>query len=105
MWAFLSEATNVECGASYELVAKFWFRDNRFSVMNIFTSAALWGLWKLRNCLCFQNGRWKDVKSLLQRICFMVGDRKILPPPQMQELEHKLEKLKCLAKQPRRLGC
>jgi hypothetical protein len=103
MWAFISEANSTECGASYELMANFWLSNKRFCVLNIFTSAALWGLWKLRNHLCFQNGRLKDVQSLLQRICVMVGDWKILcPPAQMQELEHRLEKLKCLAKQPGR---
>jgi hypothetical protein len=43
-------------------------------------TSALWGLWKLRNCLCFQNGQWRVVKHLLQKIAKLVRNWKLLCP-------------------------
>ena len=47
----------------------------------MFCAAALWGLWKLRNNLCFQGCLWKDVKFLIRHVVnqpvrLLVNDRK-----------------------------
>ena len=31
----------------------------------MFSCAVLWGLWKLKNYICFQDRRWKEVSTLL----------------------------------------
>ncbi|KAF8644203.1 hypothetical protein HU200_066520 [Digitaria exilis] len=49
----MSEAIDTECGKDFESIGKLWLSKNNL-VINIFTSAALWGLWKLRNFICFQ---------------------------------------------------
>jgi hypothetical protein len=65
MWVKLSECIEIECGDYFESIAKYWLSHKKCIVINLFTFAALWGLWKLRNCLCFQNGCWIDVNNLL----------------------------------------
>jgi hypothetical protein len=37
-----------------------WINNRKFIVENIFCAAALWGLWKLRNSVCFQGTLWMD---------------------------------------------
>jgi hypothetical protein len=81
MWVYISECLYVNLGGCFESIGKFWLSDKKNSVINIFTSAALWGHWKLRNCLCFQNGSWK-------LLC---------PPLKMVELESRLSRLRCSA--------
>ncbi|KAF8707197.1 hypothetical protein HU200_030444 [Digitaria exilis] len=88
----------------FESIGKLWLSKKNL-VINIFTSAALWGLWKLRNFICFQNGHWRDVQSLIQRITGMLIDWKILCPVEsMPDFEQKLCKMKYLARRPGRLG-
>jgi hypothetical protein len=104
VWYFISDVVEVDCGDNFESVAKMWLSNKRFCVVNVFTSAALWELWKLRNLLCFKNGQWKNVQSLLRKMLLMIEAWKILCPPlQRRELELRLTKLKFLAKQPERL--
>jgi hypothetical protein len=66
----------------------------------MFTSAALWELWKLRNHLCFQNGRWESVNGVMMKIANLVHNRNLNLP----ELESSLSRLNGLARQPGRLG-
>lgn len=103
---FISEALEMNCGSSYESVASLWLSNKKHTmIVNVVTSAALWGLWKLRNFLCFQNGMWKYIASVLWMIVGLIQNWKILcPAERVQELELRLEKLKYLAGQPGRLG-
>jgi hypothetical protein len=91
MWVYISECLYVNLGGCFESIGKFWLSDKKNSVINIFTSAALWGHWKLRNCLCFQNGSWRGVNCLLMHIVNMIHSWKLLCPPlKMVELESRL---------------
>ena len=97
IWTNISRVLEIRCGGNFESVGKL--------VVNAFTCAALWGLWKLRNSLCFQNGRWKDVQSVLHTIASLVHNWKILcPEGKLPEHELMIEKLKHLAKQLGRLA-
>jgi hypothetical protein len=94
MWIDISACVNVECGTCLENIEKLWLSNKKFTVVNIFTSTALWGLWKLRNSICFQDGHWRSVKSVLQKIATMVQNWTLLcPPEKISELEQKLNKL------------
>jgi hypothetical protein len=106
MWEHISDCTETLCGSCFENIGTLWISNKKNVVTNIFTSAALWGLWKLRNSLAFREGRWKDVNSLLQKIATLVHNWKILcPVQQTSELEQKLSSLKLSASQPARLAC
>lgn len=101
VWCNISEAIGRVCGSDFVSIGQLWLSNKKFVVVNMFTSAALWGLWKLRNSLCFQNGRWKDVQSVLHLILALVQSWKLLcPAGNLQELELLSEKLKHLAQQP-----
>ncbi|KAF8684366.1 hypothetical protein HU200_044255 [Digitaria exilis] len=103
MWLAISEVIEIDCGRNFESIGNMWL-SKRFIVDNMFTSAALWGLWKLRNSLCFQNGRWKDVPNMLQRILSTILQWKLLcPEAKRQEFEQKADKMRSLVKRPGRL--
>lgn len=53
LWKFMSEALDKEVGLDFVSLGNMWLTNMMFIVENMFCSAALWGLWKLRNCLCF----------------------------------------------------
>ncbi|KAJ1297634.1 hypothetical protein BS78_01G392000 [Paspalum vaginatum] len=61
----LSEVLGIEVGKDFESVRSLWLSNKRFLVHNIVCSAALWGVWKLRNVLCFQHGSWQNMGTLL----------------------------------------
>jgi hypothetical protein len=60
VWLNISECIDVDLGNCFESISKLWLSNKKHVVANIFTSAALWGLWKLRNNLCFH----KDVGKM-----------------------------------------
>lgn len=55
MWVHISEVVETNCAADFESIGKLWL-SKRYMVVSMFASAALWGLWELRNFICFQNG-------------------------------------------------
>jgi hypothetical protein len=67
MWIEISDCVDLNVGSCFESIGKLWLSNKKFVVTNIFTSAALWGLWKLRNCFFLQIGQWKDVNFLFKR--------------------------------------
>ena len=70
MWDAISETCNRDIGHNFENVGSCWLSNKKFLVVNMFSSAALWELWKLRNDFCFQDGRWKGLGILLQKNCW-----------------------------------
>jgi hypothetical protein len=48
-------------------VGQMWISNKKFLILNIFSVATLWGIWK-PNSMYLQNLGWKDVKSLLLKI-------------------------------------
>ena len=88
IWTNISRVLEIRCGGNFESVGKLWISNKRHLVVNAFTCAALWGLWKLRNLLCFQNGLWQDVPNVLWKIAGLIHNWRILyPSEKMQELE------------------
>jgi len=88
-------------GADFVSVDAMWLSNSRFLVDNMFCAAALWGLWRLRNSLCFQGIRWKDGRSLLLKVIVMLqGWSDLCPKKKNVEFKTKLEKLKHLATRP-----
>jgi len=43
----------VAIGDNFTSIGTMWLSNKRFLVHNMIISAALWGMWKLRNELCF----------------------------------------------------
>lgn len=54
-WCTISRLLRVDIGDDFGSVGSMWLSDKRFLSPSCITVAALWGLWKLRNDLCFTN--------------------------------------------------
>jgi hypothetical protein len=52
-WKESSDVLNVTMGANFESVAKLWLSGKEFYTINVYSSAALWSIWKLRNEIIF----------------------------------------------------
>ena len=65
------------------------------------SSAAQWGLWKLRNELCFQNVGWRNMNLLIWRIGKLAQNWSILCPPTKEtELRAYISNLKDILRRP-----
>jgi len=53
-------------------IGQLWSSNNNFLVCNMFSAAALWGLWKLRNEICFQGLAWKGMRSVPMNIAVLI---------------------------------
>jgi len=67
LWAVLSSIFDVQLGGSLDSISKFWLSNKRNGVLNMFTSAAVWKIWKLRNDICFQRTMWKSTAGWRSR--------------------------------------
>jgi hypothetical protein len=63
-WKMIAKLVGFELGMDYESIVKMLLCNKRFRVVNLINSAVCWGLWKLRNCLCFQEMSWTSIKAL-----------------------------------------
>ena len=71
LWSYIFECFGFNVGMNFESIGSMWLGKKKFTVHNILTSAALWGLWKLRNELCFQSLNWRDVRILVTRVAVL----------------------------------
>ena len=51
-WEYVSECCDRPIGSDFISVAQMWLSNKKHLVENCNCVAALWGLWKLRNCIC-----------------------------------------------------
>jgi hypothetical protein len=65
-------------GFTFESMARCWLCNKRYGIVNIFAAAVCWGLWKLRNCECFQGECWLGMKSLRHVVLPMMRCWRIL---------------------------
>ena len=72
LWSILSEIFNRQVGTYFVSVGTMWISNRKFIVENVFCAAILWGLWKLRNNLCFQGTLWVDVRVLIMKVTAML---------------------------------
>lgn len=85
IWSDLANVLKVNIGLNFESVASKWLCDKKNLVVNMFSSALMWSLWKLRNSLCFQNGSWQSSRALWCQIIRMARSWEILCPLKQQE--------------------
>lgn len=83
-----------EIGSNFGSIGCCWLSSKKFLVVNMGSSAANWGLRKLRNELCFQDGRWRDMSVLLRKIAGLLRLWRVpCPVNRQQHLEQCLMKL------------
>jgi hypothetical protein len=104
MYKHLSEVLDRHVGSDFISLGTMWLSNKKFSVANSFCAAALWGLWKLRNSLCFQGLLWKDGRVLLLKVAAMLQNWSALCPKEhVPDFMRRLDKLKILATRPHRM--
>ena len=102
--SILSEIFNRQVGTDFVSVGTMWISNRKFIVENVFCAAALWGLWKLRNSLCFQGSLWIDVRVLIVKVTTMLQNQSSLcPKKKIPDFLDHLDKLKSFATRPHRL--
>jgi hypothetical protein len=104
LWSILSEILNGQVGTDFVSVGTMWISNRKFIVENIFCAAALWGLWKLRNNMCFQGTLWVDVRVLILKVTAMLHNwSSLCPKEKVPEFRDHLDKLKSFVTRPHRL--
>ena len=102
--SILSEIFNRQVGTDFVSVGTMWISNRKFIVENVFCAAALWGLWKLRNSLCFQGSLWIDVRVLIVKVTTMLQNwSSLCPKEKIPDFLDHLDKLKSFATRPHRL--
>ena len=105
IWLLISECLDISIGDNFTSIGTMWLSNKRFLVHNIITSAVLWGLWKLRNELCFQNAAWRDIKVILMRIATMAQNWLLLcPEGEKYRMKRVRNNLKMIATRPGRIN-
>ena len=80
MWLQLVHVVNLNKVYNFEAVAEFWLSERKHVVLNVCSAAAMWSLWKLRNSLCFQNGRWRGMWQIWRSISIMLKNWELIYP-------------------------
>ena len=66
IWCNISELVGLKSGDDFISIGKLrLFVTKSMLLLILSPPVPCGGLWKLRNFLCFQNGSWKDVQSVL----------------------------------------
>ena len=90
--------------ANFENIAAKWISNKRFLVRNMFSSAVLWGIWKLRNSLCFQGIEWRNGNQLWKIVIGMLNNWKCLCKEEdTQFFMEMLNKIQKLSDRPERI--
>lgn len=104
IWVGLAEIDGTDGFRDFESVARFWISDKKHCVMNMFCAAAMWAIWKLRNSLCFQNYRWKDLSQLWWSMSGMLKNWSLLcPAKHLERYNAWLSSLEALVAMPGRI--
>ena len=104
LWTYISEIFHVALGTDYESIARWWISNKTYKVMNCFSAALMWCLWKFRNEMCFQGKMWRGEKLLLSRLYNMLKSWRILfVDGDLDTLNQALSKLQHMLQQPPRL--
>jgi hypothetical protein len=64
MWGVVAKITGLPEILDFESMAKLWLRDKRLKAMNVFSTAVVWCIWKVRNEICFQGACWTEMRKL-----------------------------------------
>jgi hypothetical protein len=80
-WELVSQVIGVQTGSDFESIAKLWLCNKNFGVINIVTSTVIcWGIWKLRNLICFQGDAWLGMQMLWKQVLIILRSWRILVP-------------------------
>ena len=64
IWEKVSLFFGIKLGSDFMSIARFWVTNKRHSALNAICAAVLWGIWKHRNALIFDNLTWICMKQI-----------------------------------------
>jgi hypothetical protein len=73
-----SEMVGTQVGQDFESVAKLWINNKKFKLINTFTSAVLWSLWRTRNNMVFQGECWMGMMKVVRRCAGTLRNWKLM---------------------------
>jgi hypothetical protein len=86
-------------------MAKYWLCNKKNGIVNAFSSALCWGLWKLRNSVCFHGAAWLGMRMVWQTVIPMLRCWKIMTQVKdMAGFEAALNFLERMAWRPKRIA-
>jgi hypothetical protein len=71
-WKIMSGIVVFQIGQDFESIARCWLCNTKFGIVNMFSSAVCWSLWKLRNSMYFQGVAWEGMKAVWRRVLPML---------------------------------
>lgn len=77
-WSIITEILNIHVPCSFMSLHPFWKQRKHPDVVNLVTSATLWGYWLLRNDFVFQGQKWRSLRCILDLVGSLVMQWKIL---------------------------
>jgi len=100
-WSYISSEFDIDIGANFESVARFWLSNNKNSALNTTTSALLWCLWKHRNSMIFDNTMWIFVTQVWRSVLRTIRYWSVLSKENCKErLDSFVGSLEVMIRQP-----
>jgi hypothetical protein len=82
IWADISEVTDNPLIVDFESMGTMWVRGKKARAFNVLTSAVVWAIWKLRNCMCFQGKCWSRVEAVLREVARLIRNWTMVNRPE-----------------------
>lgn len=78
IWFDVADTFDFNIPKNMTELSSFWKLNNKRSVINIACVASIWGIWTMRNDMCFQGMPWTSTRAVLGRISSSLHQWKIL---------------------------
>ena len=105
VWPLCANSLGISLNPGFESIGRLWIFKKKHAITNLCTSAILWCIWNLRNAVCFQGERWKDVRKVMTKAYGAIRIWKSLCNGQESMQLHKMvEEIEGIARQPLRIS-
>ena len=97
LWRAIADISGVGKISNIENLATWWVSNKKHAVVNALHSAAMWGLWKIRNNLCFNRSVWYGMQKIWRQVALQLAAWEVLfltdARTQVSAMVKKIEKL------------
>ena len=93
IWYYVSIFFGFNIGSNFLSLATFWISNKKHASTNAICAAVLWGIWKFRNALIFDNQTWLCMKQVWWQILKSIKKWRLIFKPHMLERIDSFEQL------------